>query len=126
MANAATITDSGLTIAGVARIVHEANRALQTELDDPTIPTSPSWDVLDDETKASAITGVIGALDGNTPEEAHRLWLEGKVRDGWTRGPAKDLAKKEHPLLVSYDELDDAARLKDALFVAAARAAAGL
>ena len=105
--------------AQIARVVHEANRALQIEQADPTIPVSTSWDDLDQETRDSAIQGVYGVRDdGNTPEQSHEGWMRFKIDNGWIFGPVKDEAKKEHPLLVPYDELPESQRVKDHLFVA--------
>jgi len=113
-----------LTIEQIARVVHEANRAVQIEQADPTIPVSKPWDDLDAETRESAIDGVRGVLDGNTPEQSHENWCRFKVDHGWTLGPVRDDAKKEHPLLVPYAELPEAQKLKDRLFVAIVNALA--
>lgn len=102
----------------IARVVHEANRAVQVEQNDPTIPVSVHWDELDHETKASAVDGVKGVLLGNTPEQSHDNWVRFKVTNGWTLGPVKDEATKQHPLLVPYDELPESQKVKDHLFVA--------
>jgi hypothetical protein len=102
----------------IARVVHEANRAVQIEQADPTIPVSPSWDDTDPETQRSAIEGVRGVRNGNSPEQSHQGWCDFKLDNGWTLGPVKDEVKKEHPLLVPYDELPASQRVKDALFVA--------
>lgn len=104
--------------ATIARVCHEANRALQIEQADPTISVSPSWDDLDAETRDSAIDGVQGVLDGNTPEESHEQWCLFKLKHGWTLGPVKDEVHKRHPLLVPYAELPKSQRIKDKLFVA--------
>lgn len=108
----------------IARVCHEANRALQIEQADPTIPVSPSWDDLDIETQQSAIQGVRGARLGNTPEQSHEGWTKFKVEQGWTLGPVKDETKKEHPLLIPYAELPASQQIKDALFVAVVKALA--
>ena len=101
----------------IARICHEANRALQEIQADPTIPVSPPWSELDEETQSSAIDGVWNILTyGTTPEESHANWCRFKVEHGWTLGPVKDEAKKEHPLLVPYDRLPESQQIKDALF----------
>lgn len=107
-----------MNVGQVARVVHEANRALQIEQDDPTIPVSVSWDELDQETKDSAIDGILTVLNGATPEESHENWVQFKISHGWTLGPVKDEQKKEHPLLVPYDELPESQKIKDDLFVA--------
>lgn len=105
----------------IAHVVHEANRSLQIEQADPTIPVSARWEDLDAETKASAVDGVLGVLGGNTPEESHDQWTHFKVSHGWTLGPVKDEAKKQHPLLIPYDQLPAAQKVKDSLFVAIVR-----
>jgi hypothetical protein len=109
-----------MTATQIARVVHEANRALQIEQNDPTIPVSPSWDDLDDETRRSAVEGVTNILTGKvtTPEQSHVEWMRFKQENGWTPGPVKDEGKKEHPLLVPYRELPEDQRLKDGLFFA--------
>lgn len=100
----------------IARVVHEANRALQIEQADPTISISPSWDDLDEETRASAIEGVAAVAAGAGPEQSHENWCEFKLKHGWRLGPVKDEQKKEHPLLVPYGELPESQRIKDHLF----------
>jgi hypothetical protein len=112
----------------IARVVHEANRALQIEQADPSIPVSPSWDDLDEETRESAYLGVQMILDNpdTTHEESHAAWVEFKLTNGWTLGSVKDVEAKEHPLLVPYGELPAAQRTKDALFGAIVRALAGV
>jgi hypothetical protein len=100
----------------IAHVCHEANRALQIEQADPTIPISPLWEDLDEETRLSAVSGVQGVLDGNTPEQSHEGWTKFKLEHGWVLGPVKDETKKEHPLLVPYDELPESQKIKDSLF----------
>lgn len=109
----------------IARVVHEANRALQIEQADPTIPVSVSWDDLDEETRQSAINGVEAVKGGAGPEQSHENWCEFKLKHGWTLGPVKDEEKKEHPLLVSYAELPASQRIKDSLFGAIVQVLAG-
>ena len=105
-----------MNASAIAHVCHEANRALQIEQADPTIPVSPLWENLDEETRQSAISGVVGIIDGNTPEQSHEGWMAFKIEHGWTLGPVKDEDKKEHPLLVPYAELPVAQQIKDSLF----------
>ncbi len=46
-------------------------------------------------------------------EAAHKVWMDGKLRDGWVYGPATDKAKKIHSCLVPYDQLSEADRESD-------------
>jgi hypothetical protein len=102
----------------IARVVHEANRALQIEQADPAIPVSPAWDDTDEETQRSAVEGVQGVINGNTPEQSHEGWVRFKTENGWTLGPVKDEEKREHPLLVPYEDLPASQQIKDHLFFA--------
>lgn len=108
----------------IAHVCHEANRAVQIEQADPSIPVSPSWEDLDEETRQSAVDGVQGVLDGNTPEQSHQQWVNFKESYGWRLGTVKDEKLKVHPLLVPYAELPEEQKVKDALFVAIVKALA--
>lgn len=102
----------------IARVVHEANRAIQIVQADPSIPVALPWDEWDYESKQSVLEGVYGVLAGNTPEQSHAGWMEFKERNGWRLGDVKDDEKKTHPLMVPYAELSAEAKLKDRLFIA--------
>lgn len=104
----------------IARVCHEANRALQIIQADPTISVSPPWDELDPETRASAIDGVLFRIEhpDTTSERSHQNWCDFKISNGWTVGPVKDESLKQHPLLIPYSELPETQRVKDDLFVA--------
>lgn len=98
----------------IARICHEANRALQVELGDPAV--SPHWEEAPDWQRESAIEGVKKTLDGHSPSELHESWCEFKLKDGWVYGEVKDADKKTHPCLIHYDALPEEQRVKDDLF----------
>ena len=100
----------------IARVVHEANRAVQIETGDPVV--SPHWDSAPDWQRESAIDGVHNALDGATPEESHQNWSEYRLAQGWVYGPVKDELNRTHPCLIPYDQLPPEQLIKDALFVA--------
>jgi hypothetical protein len=105
-----------------ARAAHEVNRAYCLALGDQTqLP----WEEAPDWQRSSAIEGVAGALDGNTPEQSHEGWLREKAETGWKYGPVKDPEKREHPCCVPYAELPPAQRVKDDLYLAVVRAMAG-
>jgi hypothetical protein len=46
-------------------------------------------------------------------EAAHQVWIEGKLREGWTYGPVTDKEKKVHNCLVPYDQLNEADKESD-------------
>jgi hypothetical protein len=46
-------------------------------------------------------------------EAAHRVWMEGKLRDGWKYRPVTDKANKIHSSLVPYDQLSEADKESD-------------
>lgn len=65
-----------MTPEDIARVAHEANRAVQYVTDDPA--PSPAWDEAPRWQRDSAIDGVCRALNGETPEELHESWCEFK------------------------------------------------
>ena len=106
-----------MTVIQIAKVCHEANRALCEGLGDfsqKPWEDSPQWQI------DSAITGVQFNLDNpNAPASAsHDSWLYQKATDGWKYGPVKDADKKEHPCFVKYEELPKEQQAKDHLFKA--------
>lgn len=97
-----------------ARAAHEVNRAYCLAIGDTS---QPSWEDAPEWQRSSAINGVAGALDGNTPRQSHEGWLAEKKAAGWKYGPVKDPQRKQHPCFVTYDELPPEQQKKDLLFV---------
>ena len=46
-------------------------------------------------------------------EAAHKVWMEGKLRDGWKYGPVIDKENKIHSCIVPYDDLSEADKESD-------------
>ena len=46
-------------------------------------------------------------------EAAHKVWMDGKLRDGWKYGLVTDKEKKMHSCLVPYGELSEADKESD-------------
>ncbi len=53
-----------------------------------------------------------------SPEELHDSWMQAYFSMGWVYGPKYDREKKVHPDLVSYADLGQLERDKDAVFIA--------
>jgi hypothetical protein len=100
----------------IARVAHEANRAVTQIVKD--VPVQPSWDEIDADMRASCIRGVVfGIKNPNaTAEDQHRAWCDERRSQGWVFGETKDPEKKTHPALRSYAELPLCTRQKDMVF----------
>jgi hypothetical protein len=46
-------------------------------------------------------------------EAAHKVWMEGKIRDGWVYGPVTIKEKKIHSCLVPYNQLSETDKESD-------------
>jgi hypothetical protein len=43
----------------------------------------------------------------------HEVWAEQRISEGWSYGPKRDDARKQHPDLVPYDELGESEKEYD-------------
>jgi hypothetical protein len=104
----------------IARVCHEANRALCTVTGDHS---QVSWDEADERIKASAVDGVVRVARNPhiTPEQLHESWCNFKSLDGWVYGPTKDAVAHTHPCLVPYDKLSAHQKDKDEVFYSIVR-----
>ena len=101
----------------VARICHEAHRALCMGLGDLSIP---AWDFLGDWQKEGALRSVqaIHANPSLTAEEMHAAWMLDKLARGWHPGAAKAPDRLEHPDLIAWADLPASEKAKDELWIA--------
>ena len=49
----------------------------------------------------------LAALAETLAENVHDTWAKGRMDDGWTYGPVRDDATKQHPCLVPYADLPE-------------------
>lgn len=107
-------------VESIARLCHELNRRICQIVGDNS---QLAWELTPDAIKNSAIEGVRSHIANPdlTPEDSHQLWMDYKIKEGWTRGPVKDMVAKTHPLLCPYEELALMDRLKDHIFSAAVK-----
>ncbi|GAB3146995.1 hypothetical protein GCM10027290_29590 [Micromonospora sonneratiae] len=113
-----TVPDSGairviLSEVDVARICHEAIRALQTATGDNAVP---GWDDASASHRESTIRTVRAVRQGMTCEQIHQDWCRRMRADKWTYGPEKSYESRTHPCLVGYQDLPKHEKAKDELF----------
>jgi len=106
-----------MNVEDIAKITHQANKAYCETVGDNS---QKDWGNAEQWQRESAIQGVQFRLNNPQvgPHAQHVAWMLAKVNDGWTHGPVKDAALKQHPCLVPYDELPEAQKVKDKLFQA--------
>ncbi|MBI5443121.1 MAG: Ryanodine receptor Ryr [Deltaproteobacteria bacterium] len=65
------------------------------------------------DTSGVAISNEIADLTELLARNTHENWAHQRLSDGWRWGPARDDARREHPCLVSYDDLPEEEREYD-------------
>lgn len=102
-------------IESIARVCHEANRALCLAFGDASQPT---WDEAPEWQKDSAKKGVQFHLDNPNagPEASHTAWMADKEAAGWTWGEKKEPEAKKHPCMVPFANLPKEQQAKDHIF----------
>lgn len=101
----------------IARVCHEANKAYCISIGDDS---QKSWDEAGSDIRYSAVSGVNFRLMNPeaTAADQHESWYSQKQADGWKYGPVKDPETKQHPCMVTYEELPIEQQKKDKLFSA--------
>src|ERR1700744_1789977 len=102
--------DNRYTLEDIARVVHEANRAMQYVQND-AVP-SPPWDADSALVHDTCINLVRLVRMGYSNEEIHQEWCDRLKDEGWTFGSVKNPQKKPHPCLVPYYDLPPLQRHK--------------
>lgn len=113
--NISTQETKAMKAIDVAKICHEANRALCESHGDTS---QVSWEQAPDWQKDSALAGVKFAFlnPAAPPSAQHESWSDAKLADGWRYGEVKDATAKTHPCLVPFDQLPPEQQAKDKLF----------
>ena len=65
------------------------------------------------DTSSVTLPPAILALTERLARNAHDIWAQQRLRDGWRWGPRRDDQAREHPSLVAYDDLPDSEREYD-------------
>lgn len=69
------------------------------------------------DTSAVSLPPELNALAERLAENAHDLWAEQRMKEGWRWGTQRDDAKKLHPCLVPYDQLPESEKTYDRIAV---------
>jgi len=99
----------------IARVCHEANRALCEAFDDVVMEP---WDECSVGQRESCMDGVrFHVMNPHAgPEASHKNWREFKEENGWTYGDIKDEELKTHPCMVPFNKLPKHQQAKDYVF----------
>lgn len=79
-------------------------------------PAAPDLSVIDNREDLSLLIEEMSA-------RIHDAWSAERIRQGWKLGPQRDDAKKEHPGLIPYDELEEDDKVLDRITVRTSLAA---
>lgn len=104
-----------LTDDQIARVVHEANRALQFIFGDNN-PSQP-WDAELPMIKRRTVRAVRLIREGMTAPEIHADWLRWRHDLGWVKGDTKDYEKLTHPAMRDWENLDERQQVKTEIMV---------
>lgn len=95
-------------------LVHNANAVLKSANGEKHEELAD----MDPARKESIRNAIKYALENDTsPEESHISWLEAQEKLGYVYGPVIDRVALQHPCMVPYNQLPEAQKTKDAMFV---------
>jgi hypothetical protein len=84
-----------------ARTFYAAHRVLQEALGEPP----PPWDKLSAWQQDAMVDVTRRCMLGATPEQMHALWVQHYSAHGWAYGPQKNRETKQHPIIISWQQL---------------------
>lgn len=65
------------------------------------------------DTSGVTLSPEILQLTERLAENAHEIWARQRLAQGWTRGPKRDDARKQHPWLIPYAQLPESEKVYD-------------
>lgn len=65
------------------------------------------------DTSAVCLSRELQDLTELLAKNAHDIWAQQRLADGWRYGARRDDKKKEHPCLIAYDELPETEKVYD-------------
>jgi len=108
----------------LSEICYEITRKYALTVKDGVRPIP--WDQLPTEEKLDVRNRVELLLSNPllAPEQLHEKWLDQKTRQGWVYSHKVDEARKTHPRMRRYTDLNNHQRFKDEVFHSVVKAAA--
>lgn len=99
----------------LAEMIHGVTRHIPR----PDGSRSPEWYNLSVADKMRSVDAIhqIMRSEPLTAKRGHELWMELKVRDGWTYAPWYSESDKFHPCIMPFCDLPVSERLKDETWV---------
>jgi hypothetical protein len=73
----------------------------------------PSYTPRPIDTSGVTLSPEILELTERLAEHAHEIWAKQRLLDGWSFGPNRDDARKQHPCLVPYSNLPETEKQYD-------------
>lgn len=65
------------------------------------------------DTSSVTLSPEILALGEELAKNVHEVWSAGRMAEGWTYGPVRNDARREHPCLLPYEELPESEKEYD-------------
>lgn len=78
---------------------------------------SHTYDPKPIDTSDVELDGEVAELATKLAVNAHEIWAQQRIDEGWSYGPRRDDEVKEHPCLVPYDDLPESEKDYDRIMV---------
>jgi hypothetical protein len=75
--------------------------------------TTKPYEPKPQDTSHVSLTDDLVALTEYLAENAHDIWSQQRLADGWTYGPSRNDEEKHHPCLIPYADLPDSEKQYD-------------
>lgn len=109
-----------MNIEVIAKVAHEANKTYCHSIGDNS---QKHWGDADEWQKQATIDGINARVENPQMSDGwqHEVWMAFMLTTGWVYDGTRDMDKKTHPCLVSYEKLPEKEKVKDVLFTSIAK-----
>lgn len=112
------MSDINARLDQISEFIYEATRIEAEWSKRPIVPEK--WQERDDKFRNQFIDIINKYMYMDklpTPEEAHESWVQSYYKMGWKYGNIRNTEKKTHPDLIPFEQLPQAEKDKDAIFL---------